>query len=185
MAARRLRADEAALWRRIAATVTPIEGRAIAQAAEVASIQDSVPASRRRKVEGHVPELRPVPPRAAKPRPMTASTLDGSWDKALARGLAPTDRTIDLHGHSLTSAHALLDAELERAVRRGDRVILLVTGRPPRPESQRPHARGAIRAAISDWLASSRHAHAIAAVRGAHPRHGGAGALYVVLRRAR
>ena len=70
-------------------------------------------------------------------------------------------------------------------IARGDRVLLLVTGKPPRPESKRPHARGAIRAAIGDWLAASRHAHAIASVRGAHPRHGGAGALYIVLRRPR
>ena len=40
-------------------------------------------------------------------------------------------------------------------------------------------------AAIGDWLAASRHASSIAAVRGAHPRHGGAGALYIVLRRPR
>jgi DNA-nicking Smr family endonuclease len=45
--------------------------------------------------------------------------------------------------------------------------------------------RGAIRAAVGDWLAASRHAGHIAAVRGAHPRHGGAGALYIVLRRRR
>ena len=62
---------------------------------------------------------------------------------------------------------------------------LNATGKPPRPESERPHARGAIRAAIADWLAASRHADAIAAVRGAHPRHGGQGALYIVLRRPR
>ena len=36
-----------------------------------------------------------------------------------------------------------------------------------------------------DWLAASRHAPRIAAVRPAQPRHGGAGAVYVVLRRGR
>jgi DNA-nicking Smr family endonuclease len=60
-------------------------------------------------------------------------------------------------------------------------VLLLVTGKPREPGSDR----GAIRAAVGDWLAASRHADHIAAVRGAHPRHGGAGALYIVLRRAR
>ena len=83
------------------------------------------------------------------------------------------------------AAHAALDRALARAIARGDRLVLLVTGKPPRPESERPHARGAIRAAIADWLAASRHADAIAAVRHAHPRHGGAGALYLVLRRTR
>ena len=58
------------------------------------------------------------------------------------------------------------------------------TGTPPRAESERPHARGAIRAAVADWLAASRHADRIAAVRNAHPRHGGTGALYIVLKRS-
>ncbi len=95
------------------------------------------------------------------------------------------DATLDLHGHNLRSAHALLDAGLERSIARGDRVLLLVTGKPPRPESERPHARGAIRAAVADWIAASRHAPHIAALRNAHPRHGGNGAIYVVFRRSR
>ncbi|TKD52210.1 DNA mismatch repair protein MutS [Sphingomonas baiyangensis] len=113
------------------------------------------------------------------------STLDGGWDRRLSRGLAAPDSTIDLHGHSLASAHALLDRGLDQALARGDRVLLLVTGRPPKPGVERPYARGAIRAAVGDWLAGSRHADRIAAVRGAHPRHGGSGALYIVLRRKR
>ncbi|WP_010185306.1 Smr/MutS family protein [Sphingomonas sp. PAMC 26605] len=121
---------------------------------------------------------------AAPPKP-PGNTLDGSWDRQLSRGLVSPDRTIDLHGHTLHSAYDLLDAALDSAIRAGDRVILLVTGKPPRPASERPHARGAIRAATGDWLAGSRHSAAIAAVRGAHPRHGGAGALYIVLKRLR
>ncbi|PTQ65685.1 DNA-nicking Smr family endonuclease [Sphingomonas sp. PP-CE-3G-477] len=118
-------------------------------------------------------------------KPITANTLDGGWDKRLTRGVISPDSSIDLHGHTLASAHALLDVGLGRAIARGDRVLLLVTGKPPRPESERPHARGAIRSAVADWLAGSRHADSIAAVRGAHPRHGGQGALYIVLRRGR
>jgi len=57
----------------------------------------------------------------------------------------------------------------------------LITGHAPSGEG--PVRRGKIRAAVGDWLAGSRHAPHIAAVRGAHPRHGGRGALYIVLRR--
>jgi DNA-nicking Smr family endonuclease len=124
------------------------------------------------------------PPSAAKPR-TPGNTLDGGWDRRLARGSVEPDATVDLHGHTLTSAHGMLDSALERSRARGDRVILLITGKPPRRDSERPHARGAIRAAVGDWLHASRHAEAIAAVRGASPRHGGAGALYIVLRRPR
>ncbi len=112
-------------------------------------------------------------------------TLDGGWDRRISRGLVAPESTVDLHGHSLGAAYDRLDHGLAEAIARGDRVLLLVTGKPPRPESERPHARGAIRAAVGDWLAASRHADRIAAVRPAHPRHGGAGALYIVLRRAK
>jgi DNA-nicking Smr family endonuclease len=82
---------------------------------------------------------------------------------------------------NLDSAWRAIDRELEQAIARGDRVLLLVTGhhRPGDP----PVERGRIRAAVHDWLAVSRHAPAIAAVRGAHRRHGGGGSLYLILRR--
>lgn len=66
----------------------------------------------------------------------------------------------------------------------GARLVLVIAGRPrPADAADRGERRGAIRAKILDWLAAGEHAHDIAAVRGAHRRHGGAGALYVVLRR--
>lgn len=191
--ARNLSPDEAALWARVMASARPL--RAVAPTrhaaptrAEFAEALSPQIASRKGKGSPPavprpvaVPELRvrPTPPRTP------ANTLDGGWDKRLTRGTVSPDVTIDLHGHTLRSAHDLLDAALARAIADGDRVVLLVTGRPPRAESERPHARGAIRAAVGDWLAASRHSRHIAAVRGAHPRHGGAGALYLILKRAR
>jgi DNA-nicking Smr family endonuclease len=87
---------------------------------------------------------------------------------------------VDLHGHSLQSAYDHLDHRLDQAVRIGTRVLLLITGKPP---TEHPVERGKIRQAVGDWLGASRHAGHIAAVRAAHPRHGGAGALYIILRR--
>ena len=64
------------------------------------------------------------------------------------------------------------------------RLVLVITGRPrPMEAADRGERRGAIRAKVLDWLALGPHASRIAAVRPAHRRHGGAGALYVVLRR--
>lgn len=174
MAERALGADEAELWARVMASVRPL--RAVARA--VAPPVVPKPASSV-VTKPTPPALKPVPPR---PRALGV-TLDGSWDRQLTRGTVLPDSMLDLHGHTLQSAHQLLDTGLERALARGERVLLLVTGKPPRAESERPHARGAIRAAVADWLAASRHADQIAAVRNAHPRHGGAGALYLILRR--
>ncbi|URW76169.1 Smr/MutS family protein [Sphingomonas donggukensis] len=159
------------------ASVRPIEGRAPPAAV-------AAPATQRAHAVTLSAVPQPAPPRPHRPV-APGVTLDGGWDRRLSRGMVAPDRTIDLHGHTLQSAYSLLDHALDRAIRDGSRVILLVTGKPPRKESERPHARGAIRAAVGDWLAASRHADRIAAVRGAHPRHGGTGALYIVLRRDR
>jgi DNA-nicking Smr family endonuclease len=184
---RQLNPDEADLWARVMATVKPL--RAVPQAPPRAVIAATAPVKATKPSKALVRAVAAgrvaAPKTVAAPPPPRQNTLDGSWDKRLTRGIVSPDSSIDLHGHTLSSAHAMLDDGLSRAITRGDRVLLLVTGKPPRPESERPHARGAIRAAIADWLAASRHADAIAAVRGAHPRHGGQGALYIVLRRGR
>ena len=183
MAGRRLDAEEQALWRRVAASVRPLRGHKHRAGAP----QSPPPADERTPP---LPIARPAPPPAARPIRTAApgDTLDAGWDRRLRRGMVAPDRTIDLHGHTLASAHGALDQALDRAVADGARLLLLVTGRPPRPQEhgggERPR-RGAIRASIGDWLAGSRHSGRIAAVRNAHPRHGGAGALYVILRRPR
>jgi len=164
------------------ATVRPLRATPVA-AIRTEPLPRPAPGTKRLLVATRPAPLAPAQVKARGPNP--ANTLDGGWDKRIARGGVIPDMTLDLHGHTLASAHAMLDDGIARAIRQGCRVILLVTGRPPRPESERPHARGAIRAAIGDWLGASRHADAIAAVRGAHPRHGGTGALYIVLRRPR
>lgn len=200
---RTLAPEEAALWQRVIATVTPLK------ATKAKAVLPSSPLPGKGGTGSGVAEgagAMPAASKAAKPVKVRESsgradarthprslprregldaTLDGSWDRRLSRGLVGPESSIDLHGHTLSAAYDRLDRGLDQAIRQGDRVLLLITGKPPRPESERPHARGAIRAAVGDWLASSRHADRIAAVRTAHPRHGGSGALYIVLRRPR
>ncbi len=195
---RNLAPEEAALWQKVIQSVTPLHVRAAPKTLppEPAPAPAPViaPAAKAPMRRLEIPTGKLVPSRPARPAitlstPMPDTherrTLDASWDRRLSRGLVAPESSIDLHGHNLHAAYDRLDAGLGQAVARGDRVLLLITGKPPRPESERPHARGAIRAAVGDWLAASRHADRIAAVRQAHPRHGGAGALYIVLRRPR
>jgi DNA-nicking Smr family endonuclease len=99
----------------------------------------------------------------------------------LSSGAVQPDRVVDLHGMSLDGAWRAIDRALEEAIGRGERLLLLITGHQRAGEP--PIRRGAIRAAVHDWLAASRHASRIAAVRAAHPRHGGGGSLYIVIRR--
>lgn len=177
---RRLNPEERALWEKVVASVKPIHRTAAAtpDAPPHAPPAASAPRAAQR------PSASPAKERKVAVRPAPGVTLDGGWDKRLSRGIVQPDATVDLHGHNLATAYDLLDRQLDRAIVHGVRVLLLVTGKPP-TDDRRPVGRGAIRAAIGDWLAASRHARDIAAVRNAHPRHGGSGALYIVLRRKR
>jgi DNA-nicking Smr family endonuclease len=132
------------------------------------------------KPRGRVPSVRPAVP-AAPARQTVDGNLDGHWERRLRAGTVIPDRTLDLHGHCLDGAWEAIDRTLERAIAAGDRLVLLITGHHRAEEA--PVQRGKIRAAVHDWLAVSRHAPRIAAVRSAHGRHGGGGSLYLVLRR--
>lgn len=168
-----LSAEEAELWARVAATIRPLSRE---PARQVTSPQK--PEQQR---QAPPPRSAPRPPQVQRPVPLNRTTLDGSWDKRLRSGAVEPDRILDLHGRNLDQAWRAIDHGLESAIGRKERVVLLITGhaRPGDP----PIERGKIRAAVHDWLAASRHANRIAAVRPAHRRHGGGGSLYIVLRR--
>jgi DNA-nicking Smr family endonuclease len=173
---RSLNPDEAALWAKVTATIRPLsrelpesqpDGRTDGPSAASVPVRNPAP----------LPRKAPALP----PRPIASATLDGSWDRRLRDGAVEPDRTLDLHGMNLDTAWRAIDLGLERAIVNGERVVLLITGhhRPGEP----PVKRGKIRGAVNDWLSASRHAGQIAAVRGAHRRHGGGGSLYLILRR--
>ncbi|MEI4506048.1 Smr/MutS family protein [Sphingopyxis sp. CCNWLW253] len=187
---RRLAPDESALWKKVAATVKPL-AKAKAPLAPVAppTVKPPPPTPRTAAAPAAAPRgpVKLPPPR----RTHQAATLDGHWDRRLRKGLVRPDLSIDLHGHTLASAQALLDEAIGRGLMRGARVLLVVAGR-LRPGADRlpqmhgdPRPRGAIRASLPDWLAYSPYADQIVALRPAHISHGGAGAVYVILRRSR
>ncbi|MGH6744721.1 Smr/MutS family protein [Novosphingobium sp.] len=188
---RRLTADEAEIWAQVARTVTPLEKRrpvAIPTALMAAPVRTVVlpPASPPKKVKGRIPAPLPPKPVAAKPKADAPQHLDGSWEKRISKGTLVPDFSLDLHGSNLDQAYVRLMHGLTQAKAMGARVVLIVTGKPrPVDAMDRGTARGAIRAKITDWLAASDHALDIVAIRGAHRRHGGQGAIYVVLKKRR
>ncbi len=189
---RGLSPDEAALWRRVAATVTPLHPKpqpALPPAGGAGEgLVDVALAPPPKRVKGRIPPPRPEPAPASYPiRPLTTGGLDSSWDRKLTRGPLQPDVTIDLHGLTLAMAHERLNGGIAQALAMGARVILLIAGKHrPAPENDlRGERRGAIRAKLLDWLAASPHAGRIASVRPAQPRHGGDGAVYIVLRKGR
>lgn len=180
MPPRRLSPEEREIWAQLARSVTPLAGRIVSP--DPTPMQTAVAPK-----AAPISQLsREAPARTTQPhRPAPAPVLDSSWERRIGNGTLAPDVTIDLHGHTLDTAHQRLNHALGTSIARGHRVLLVVTGN-PRPAHVGPlghKARGAIRAEIGDWLALSGHADAIASVRTAHPRHGGKGALYIILRR--
>ena len=133
---RTLSADERALWRRVVESVRPIHEHAGEPAVEPLPAAPAAPQPR--------PAQEPPVPA---PKAAPGTTLDGSWDRRLARGLVAPDASLDLHGHNLATAYALLDDRLERAIATGARLLLLITGKPRTGAGEK---RGAIRAAVGD-----------------------------------
>ncbi len=123
-------------------------------------------------------------PRRGPPPRAGEDGLDSHWDRRFRSGAVEPDFTLDLHGHTLDQAHDRLDTGLAQAKAMGARVVLVIAGKlRPVDAGDRGSARGAIRAKLLDWLAAGPHGADVAAVRNAHRKHGGEGALYLVLRR--
>ena len=186
---RKLTREEAEVWARVAQTVTPLVKRRPVPPAltkedqpRADGVASPAPA---RKVKGRIPP--PLPPKPApRQKEELQPHLDGTWEKRIAKGTLVPDFSLDLHGSNLENAHRRLMHGLTQAKIMGARVVLVVTGKPrPADPMDRGEKRGAIRSKVADWLAASEHASDIVAIRGAHRRHGGPGAIYVVLRKRR
>lgn len=188
---RGLSAGEQAAWAHLAASVKPLPGKK----------RPTPPLQGRGTTEGGggpskaaisgPPAKYVKPPKPAKkapppppPPPAIPGALDSHWERRMKGGRLDPDLTLDLHGHTLDTAYQRIMAGLDQARMMDARVVLVIAGRErPVDPADRMARRGAIRAKLLDWLAASRHSGAIAAVRKAHIRHGGEGALYLILKR--
>ena len=181
---RGLSPEEQAAWAKLAATVTPIDPRRVVPSPAAGPGTSPAPPTPKPRPKRAGQSARPTPVSAPVRTAARADTLDGHWDRRLKAGQVAPDITLDLHGHGLDAAYTRLMGGLAQAWAMQARVVLVVAGRSrPVDAADRGSARGAIRAKMLDWLAASEHSSAIAAVRNAHPRHGGGGALYLILRR--
>ncbi|KEQ51717.1 Smr/MutS family protein [Sphingobium chlorophenolicum] len=174
MGRRNLSSEEQALWTALTRSVRPLRPGARTPVLPAVPVKAT-------DVKGLT--LPSIQAAAAAPARTPATILDSGWERRIRSGNLAPDMTIDLHGHSLAAAHARLNQALAAAWARDARTMLVITGKPPKTASVGGSRRGAIRGEIGHWLETGSHADRIASVRVAHPRHGGDGALYVILRR--
>ncbi|MBM4266787.1 MAG: DNA mismatch repair protein MutS [Deltaproteobacteria bacterium] len=92
----------------------------------------------------------------------------------------PIEATLDLHGYTQEEAFSAVTNFLEQAWFEGRRCLLVVTGKGTARDGG-----GVLRSAVPRWITEGRHSDRLIGIGPADARHGGAGALYVLLRRAR
>jgi DNA-nicking Smr family endonuclease len=172
-------AAELALWRKAAGDVRPLSGRQHRD-----SLETPIP-------EEPAPSESTAPRRAAatsRPPPPPEPGLDRRSAERLRRGQLPIEARLDLHGMRQDEAHDALAAFLARADARGLRCVLVITGRGLRRAAEadwRPESIGILKTAVPRWLADPAQRTRILGIAEAQPKHGGAGALYILLRRKR
>ena len=112
----------------------------------------------------------------AKPKKPARKTrppgLDGHTGARLKRGGQAPDVRLDLHGFTQESAHRALQGFFQRAHKKGARLALVITGNGQ-----------ILKEMVPRWLNQPDFAAFITGSAPAHIRHGGAGALYVYLRK--
>lgn len=117
--------------------------------------------------------------------PPSLARLDHRTKRRLVRGVIAIDERLDLHGHTQDAAHAILRGFLVTARARGARIVLVITGKGRSGSSGEIHDRGVLRRAVPHWLGDPGLRDVVVGFEEAHLAHGGAGAIYVRLRRPR
>ncbi len=96
----------------------------------------------------------------------------------MRRGKLEFGATLDLHGHTQDSAPKALAQFVHAARARGETTIIVVTGMGRAGE-------GVLKRRLPEWLAAPQLRPFVSGIAQAHRSHGGAGAYYVFLKRAR
>ena len=173
---RRLTAEERDLWERLRRSVHPLRPP---QSIGPAEAKPGAEPDASRPPEAHPAASLPVGAGAKPVPPLVA--LEERAKRRLSRGLAEVDARIDLHGMRQDRAFAALSSFLRHGQARGARIVLVITGKGRAGED----GRGVLRHAVPAWLARPEFRDLVVGFEEAARRHGGAGALYVRLRRRR
>ena len=160
--------------------VAPLDTRGPSPADAVAIPQ---PTGGKPAGQAPAPAARPVGP--APPRAETAPGLDHRSAERLRRGRMPIAATLDLHGLTQRQAHDALVRFIDQCYRGSRRTVLVITGKGFVAVDEDQPQTGVLRRHVPRWLKEPPLRDKVLAVAPARPQHGGAGAVYVLVRRRR
>jgi DNA-nicking Smr family endonuclease len=178
---RALSDEERALWETVAKQTKPLRKKPRAAKAALETEAPAVtkaapaepqPAAKTARV------VKPPPP----PSPPPLAPLGRRERSQLSRGRKEIDARLDLHGMTQIRAHRVLRDFLHRAHADGLTFVLVITGK---GKTGAETERGVLRRAVPQWLALPEFRAMVVGFEEAHVGHGGAGALYVRIRRVR
>ena len=178
------------LWTSVAATVAPLRRKGLLKMGSTAlPIPEPEPAPAIKAPPKRQPPRAPFLPPYQAPSP-AAKVVDRAVDPAIhkkvRRGRIEIDGTIDLHGMTQTVARETLRRYIGARAARGDRTLLVITGKGTKTENDYISAmteRGILRTMLPIWLSEPGLSHMISGWSLAARGHGGEGAWYVRLRR--
>ena len=185
----RLSSDDISLWRRAMRDVVPLRGRPECPLPKPPLPGPDPGITAEGRVSAKAGEIRAAPRndpvRAAPPRPPPAppsppdafAGLDRRSAERLKRGRYAIEARLDLHGMTQAEAHRALAGFVAGSRALGRRCVLVITG----------HGRisgGVLKAAVPRWLSEPDQRRHVLAITPAQQRDGGAGALYLLLRKA-
>jgi DNA-nicking Smr family endonuclease len=181
------------LWTAVASTVDPLRRKGLLKfnhAPLPLPVEETPP-----------PQVTKAPPRRLPPKPaflppyqaplpsapVPAKGVEPSIRKKVVRGRIDIDGTIDLHGMTQTEARGALHRFIHARFGRGDRTVLVITGKGLKTDNDYVAAmteRGVLRTMLPIWLSEPSLSPLVSGWSVAARGHGGEGAWYVRLRRA-
>jgi DNA-nicking Smr family endonuclease len=177
---RHLSEEERALWENVARQLKPLRKKP-RLAKHAASPAAESPAAKAAASPRPIPQVQA--PKPSKPAAPPLAPLGRREKSRLSRGRSEIDARLDLHGMTQTRAHRALHGFLQRAHSDGLTFVLVITGKGK--VSGAEAERGVLRRQVPQWLNLPEFRALVVGFEEAHIGHGGEGALYVRVRRAR
>lgn len=181
--------EDRKLWETVTRSVTPLGDRKAKTAAAEANApkKKADPKPPAKKSASKAVPAEPYSPHISSPVRPALTEPSGGFDRRtrqrIAKGSIAIDARIDLHGMTQREAHTRLKSFIAHCHHRGDKHVLVITGKGGRPGGGYDfNERGVLRRVVPQWLSLPEFRVHVVGFDEAHIAHGGGGAFYVRLR---
>lgn len=177
---RALTEEDRELWELVAKQVKPLRKHRATKVHTAPRTEPSTAVPVAKPAPSPRPSAQAPAPRPTKPAMPPLAPLGKRERTKLSRGRSEIEARLDLHGMTQTRAHRALTGFLHRAHHEGLTFVLIITGK-----GRSGGESGVLRRQVPEWLSLPEFRAFVVGFEEAAISHGGEGALYVRIRRAR